>query len=458
MLMPGTTLQMMVLSLFTLVGETLAQDFPDWTSAQPGRVSLEDGTLRLTSPSANDLTRVAFPGPSMAGGRAGVSARFLSVQDDSRWLSLIARAKDDRQEPYLQLVCRRAADGDSGLEIARRENGRWIIVTRGRSEKPMELGEWFRLELELAGPLARGYLNGELVLEAAWHGATLDEGLIGLQVSGGEAEFRELVVEPALEADDAEDTIAPLFVAHRGHSILAPENTLASIEAAIEAGFPATEFDVRQTSDGQLVLFHDDKLGRTTDWTDGTQSTNGDATPELLRLASFEQVRRLDAGSWKDERYRGERVPTLREALEACRGRILPVVEIKDDDIGAAVARQIVEAGVAGEVLVISFRERALGDVFEAAPEIPTALLDGDVPAVITLEHVQSLIARARRVGANALDLSYRWITPEAARAIRARGLGLLVYTVNDPEHAKYLTSLGVTSITTDGPGRFAGR
>lgn len=95
-----------------------------------------------------------------------------------------------------------------------------------------------------------------------------------------------------------------ILVAHRGCSAAAPENTLASLRAALKAGVLACEVDVRATSDGH---------GR---------------VGEL----NLEQVKALDAGSWKGETFRGERVPTLKEALEAMREGHL-VIEVKEEGI-----------------------------------------------------------------------------------------------------------------------------
>ena len=100
-----------------------------------------------------------------------------------------------------------------------------------------------------------------------------------------------------------------VVVAHRGYSAVAPENTLAAFRAAIEAGAPAAECDVYCTSDGHVVLLHDNTVDRTTD---GTGPITG---------MTLEQVKQLDAGSWKGEQYKGEPVPTLAETLELVKGR-----------------------------------------------------------------------------------------------------------------------------------------
>ena len=117
-----------------------------------------------------------------------------------------------------------------------------------------------------------------------------------------------------------------IVVAHRGSVHLAPENTLAAIEKAIEQGADLIEIDIRQTRDGHLVLMHDATVDRTTD---------GSGRVAEMTLA---QIKRLDAGSWFAARFAGERVPTLAEALQAMQGRALPDLDIKDVDPARLIA------------------------------------------------------------------------------------------------------------------------
>lgn len=98
------------------------------------------------------------------------------------------------------------------------------------------------------------------------------------------------------------DASEPRVVAHRGLSLHAPENTLANFRACLELrmGF---EFDVEKTKDGHLVCIHDSTVDRTTD-----------GTGKIAAL-TLDELRRLDAGSWFDARFAGERVPTIDEVL-----------------------------------------------------------------------------------------------------------------------------------------------
>ncbi|MGH7411421.1 MAG: glycerophosphodiester phosphodiesterase family protein, partial [Candidatus Methylomirabilis sp.] len=108
-----------------------------------------------------------------------------------------------------------------------------------------------------------------------------------------------------------------LNIAHRGASALAPENTMAAFEKAIELGADVIELDLHLTRDGELVVIHDDTLDRTTD---GRGPVHG---------RSLEEIRRLDAGRWFGQAFAGERIPTLSEVLDRFAGKIPLALEVK---------------------------------------------------------------------------------------------------------------------------------
>src|SRR5947208_1574738 len=91
---------------------------------------------------------------------------------------------------------------------------------------------------------------------------------------------------------------------HRGAAGLAPENTFAGFELALALGVDGIETDVQKTKDGKLVLFHDSLLDRTTDGAGALQET------------TWQTLQQLDAGSWFDSAYAGERIPLLIEVLK----------------------------------------------------------------------------------------------------------------------------------------------
>lgn len=132
------------------------------------------------------------------------------------------------------------------------------------------------------------------------------------------------------------------IIAHRGASAERPECTLSAIERAIETGATATEVDVRTSRDGRLYILHDATLDRTTD---------GEGPAGDLTLAELQE---LDAGSWFDPKYRGERIPSLIEAVVACRDRIDLMLDLKEqgDDYDRQVAKVILQHGDQGRTIV----------------------------------------------------------------------------------------------------------
>jgi len=120
--------------------------------------------------------------------------------------------------------------------------------------------------------------------------------------------------------------------AHRGASRTHPENTLTGLREAVRLGAQMVEFDVQLSRDGELVLMHDRTVDRT---------TNGSGAVAEL---TFEQLRRLDAGSWKDPKHRGEQIPTFDETLAAMPENVWLNIHLKGD---AALAEQTARRVVA---------------------------------------------------------------------------------------------------------------
>jgi glycerophosphoryl diester phosphodiesterase len=228
-------------------------------------------------------------------------------------------------------------------------------------------------------------------------------------------------------------------IAHRGFSGHAPENTLVAIRQAIEVGADMVEIDVTVTSDGHVILLHDETLDRTTD---------GQGLPTEKTL---DEIRRLDAGSWFGPDYAGEKIPTLSEALETVKDRILINVEIKSEAVEHGVvpkvAALIVEHGMLDRVVVSSFSPEALRLMKITDPAVITATLfnkelhtDRD-PLEIIME-----------VGSHGFNISGKRLTAEMVERCHKHGIPVAVYTVNEPSEMRRLMELGVDAVFTDHP------
>ncbi len=122
--------------------------------------------------------------------------------------------------------------------------------------------------------------------------------------------------------------------AHRGANQTHPENTLAAFSEAVKLGAHMIEFDVRMTKDSKLVIIHDESVDRT---------TNGSG---FIKDLTLEEIKSLDAGIWKSNDFKGERIPTINEVLEIVPQNIWLNLHLKgDQQLGEAVAKIIVEKG-----------------------------------------------------------------------------------------------------------------
>jgi len=230
----------------------------------------------------------------------------------------------------------------------------------------------------------------------------------------------------------------PRWVAHRGAGRLAPENTLAAFRLGAEHGYRMFECDVKLSADGVPFLMHDATLERTTNGI----GLGGDQP--------WDQLARLDAGSWHSRAHAGEPLPTFENIARYClaNGFFLnieikptPGLEAKTGEVVAHHAERLWR-GTDVPPLLTSFRPESLQAALQAQPQLPRGLLldtlwDG------CWDHAQQLQCVAV-VCNHAL-----W---DAATVAKAKGLGLrtLSYTVNDEWAAQRLIALGTDAIITD--------
>lgn len=221
--------------------------------------------------------------------------------------------------------------------------------------------------------------------------------------------------------------------AHRGASIDAPENTIASILAA--AGIADyTEMDARLTSDGELVLMHDSTIDRTTD---GSGAVSSKSLAEL-------QV--LDAGSWFSPSYAGEQVPTLTEAMNAALSvGVAPLVERKAGSASDYHNEFTSEGFSTNDFAVISFDWNFLNalDTLNSSYQLG-ALGSGSL--------TQSVVDNAIADGADFISWRSSDIDQTKVDLVQSNGLGIQVWTVNNAGRMQQLLDYGVDYITTDNP------
>lgn len=242
------------------------------------------------------------------------------------------------------------------------------------------------------------------------------------------------------------------IVAHRGASYDAPENTLAAERLAWAQGADAVETDIHLTRDGRIIVCHDKTTKRT---------AGHDAA--ILSL-TLEELRRLDAGSWKDPKFAGEKLPTLDEQIALIPAGKRMLVEIKvGPEIVPELSRVLQRTGASPQnITFISFNYDALQEVRKTLPGYRTLYLMGykaadskaKDPKAKKQPTLQAVIAQATAAKFTGLDLQHTWpLTPADVKKIKAAGLELHVWTVDDVAVARHWVGLGVASITTNRPG-----
>lgn len=232
----------------------------------------------------------------------------------------------------------------------------------------------------------------------------------------------------------------PRVIGHRGAASHAPENTLAGIRKAAALGVRMIEVDAKLTADNVPILMHDDALNRTT-------SGSGP-----VRQASLTTIRTLDAGAWFGSGFAGEPVPTLAEALDLCLSLGLAMnIEIKPckgreretAEASLVVAREIWPSD-RPPPLVSSFAPDAVAVALDVAPDWPRSLLFDRMP--------KDLQAAIEMLKPATLNTSHKRLSARIVTRLKATGLPLLAYTVNDPSRAEALFAMGVDGVFSDVP------
>jgi glycerophosphoryl diester phosphodiesterase len=236
------------------------------------------------------------------------------------------------------------------------------------------------------------------------------------------------------------------IVAHRGASHDAPENTLPSVRLGFEQGADAVEVDVFATADRRIVTIHDPDTKR-------VAGVKIDVAKSTLA-----ELRELDVGSWKGAEWVGAVIPTLEEVLEAVPEERRLFIEVKCEKSAlAALEHAIEESGKRERVAMISFSLPLIAQAKRMMRDVPAYWVYG-----FSLRErarwgnptMHGLIRKAESAGLDGLDLDGEGpITKEFVDKLRAKGMDLYVWTVNDPRRARQLLAMGVTGITTDCPG-----
>lgn len=223
------------------------------------------------------------------------------------------------------------------------------------------------------------------------------------------------------------------ITAHRGDSSSAPENTLSALETAIENLADYAEIDVQETADGIVVLMHDYNMKRTT----GEEGYVWNTT--------YDELSEYDCGRWFSPEFAGERIPTLEQVLELCKGKIYLNIELKGVDsiegLAEKVVRMVEEHGFEQQCVITSKNRRALLHVKELNETIKTGYIMSF--AYGSFYETEDF---------DFFSMKSEFINESVVKNAHLFGKEIHAWTVNSRSEMERMKLLGVDNIITDYP------
>ena len=240
-----------------------------------------------------------------------------------------------------------------------------------------------------------------------------------------------------------------LFIAHRGASHDAPENTLAAARLAWAQHADALEVDVHLTRDGRLAVIHDPD----------TERTGGGR--RVVADSSLAELQQLDVGRWKHPRFSGEKIPVLEDVFALVPSGKRVFVELKGGPDSVRELQRCVQIATreqpvplqADQIAIIAFDLQTATAAKRALPFHEVCWL-AEAGAEAPRPTLAEIAAGAREAGLDGIDIDAQWpLTKDRVQQIRRDGFKLYVWTVDDVPLARHLASVGVDGLTTNRPG-----
>jgi glycerophosphoryl diester phosphodiesterase len=236
---------------------------------------------------------------------------------------------------------------------------------------------------------------------------------------------------------------------HRGAGALAPENTLSAIKEGLKYNVDRIEVDVHQTKDGKVVIIHDKTIDRT---------TNGSGA---IKDYTYDELMKFDAGSWFSEKYKGEKIPLLEEAVELIDGRAVFVIEMKEgDEIYPGIVENVVNLirkhDATDWCVVHSFRTKILEQIHEMEPRIELhKLFIGKLsllPVFISAGFIPEYYNFEKHPYITEYSLNYQFANRSIINTIHKMDKKVNVWTIDDKVKFLKLKNLGIDGFITNSP------
>lgn len=238
----------------------------------------------------------------------------------------------------------------------------------------------------------------------------------------------------------------PILIAHRGESYDAPENTITAINLAWLQNADAVEIDIHLTKDNEIVVIHDSNTKRTS----GVSS--------VVKFRSLEELKKLDVGSSKGEKWINERIPVLQEVLKIIPPEKSIFIEVKCTIELFDALKNVLETSALNnsQIKLIGFDLRVMSSLKKSFPlyDVYWCKRINREKIILTQWGWDKVIAVAKKNNLDGLNLSYSGcLNKKVVEKIKSNDLKLYVWIVNDPRKADRLISYGVDGIMSDRTG-----
>ncbi len=232
----------------------------------------------------------------------------------------------------------------------------------------------------------------------------------------------------------------PAIIAHRGYCTLAPENTLSAFDLAIRHNADGIELDAKLSKDGRVVVIHDLTVGRTTNFRGPVKSF------------TLKELQSMDAGSHFDQKFKGEKIPSLDVVLKEFGDKTFLNIELTNyshplNNLPHIVAQMLLSEGLIHNILISSFNPIALYRIHRILPDVSLGFL--------ILSGKKGLLARIIAnflVPFDSLNMEVNDVSKDIVNRLHSKKKKLFVYTVNRADDIRKMIMYGVDGIITDDP------